>query len=136
MTEDQLLQAAAKLGEDAVRTLNGQRVARVVLERLATEPSEPARRIRPIVVRWFLGVAAAAAAILLFMRLPSTASLLSSPSSPVTVLHELDDLTASELQLLLESLPPAADAAAHPEGASFDELDAKSLERLLRSLEG
>ena len=95
MTEAELLQTAARLGESAVRDLDHERVARIVLERLA---SEPVRRVRP--------------------------------------LHELDDLTASELEVLLETLPPSADAAAHPDPASLDELDAQSLERLLRSLEG
>jgi len=135
MTEEQLLQAAARLGEDAVRELDGERVARMVLERLASEPEVPVRPNRPRVVRWSLGVAAVAAAILLFMRLPALPTSRTSPSSP-SVLHELDDLTVSELQVLLETLPPAADAATHPDPASFDQLDAKSLARLLRSLEG
>jgi len=136
MTEEELRHAAARLGEAAVRDLDGERVARIVLERLATEPMLPVRRIRPLVVRWSLAAAALAAALLLFMQLPTAPTAPTPPSSPTTVLHELDGLTVSELQVLLETLPPAADAAAHPEPASFDELDAKSLERLLRSLEG
>lgn len=133
MTEAELLQTAARLGESAVRDLDHERVARIVLERLA---SEPVRRVRPLALRVFVGVAAVAAALLLFVRLPPAPTAPSLPAVPVTMLHELDDLTASELEVLLETLPPSADAAAHPDPASLDELDAQSLERLLRSLEG
>jgi len=54
----------------------------------------------------------------------------------------LSSLWPSRLQLNVSlefassARPDAAAAAAHPDPASFDELDAKSLERLLRSLEG
>ncbi|HTL06569.1 MAG TPA: hypothetical protein VL241_12540 [Gemmatimonadales bacterium] len=134
MTEEELLQSAAKLGEDAVSGLDEQRVARTVLERLASEPVAAPRRVGST-VRWLAGVAAVAAAVLLMVKPPTTPTS-PSPLSPPSVLHELDDLSASELQLLLESMPASAAAPAHPDPGSLDELDTKNLERLLRSLEG
>ena len=135
MSEEELLQAAGKLGEDAVRGLDEQRVARAVLERLATEPVAAPRRVGST-VRWLAGVAAVAAAILLMVKSPTTPPSSPSSLSSPSVLHELDDLSASELQLLLESMPASAVAPAHPDPSSLDQLDTKSLERLLRSLEG
>lgn len=132
MTEEQLIQLATSVGNDTIRELDSERIARVVLERLATEPVGRVGRSRAIAIRVSLGVAAAAA-ILLFMQSPAPPT---PAKEPVTVLHELDDLTVSELEVLLETLPPAAGDAAHPDPASVEELDAKSLERLLRSLEG
>jgi len=134
MTEEELLQSAAKLGEDAVSGLDEQRVARAVLERLASEPVATPRRVGST-VRWLAGVAAVAAAVLLLVKPPTPPPGAASPAS-LSVLHELDDLSASELQLLLESMPASAAAPAHPDPAPLDELDTKSLERLLRSLEG
>jgi len=133
MTEEQLIQLATSVGNDTIRELDSERIARVVLERLATEPVGRVGRSRAIAIRVSLGVAAAAAAILLFMQSPAPPT---PAKEPVTVLHELDDLTVSELEVLLETLPPAAGDAAHPDPASVEELDAQSLERLLRSLEG
>jgi hypothetical protein len=139
MTEEELLRTAAKLGDSVARALDEQQLARRVLARLASEPSETLLLRRPR-RRWLLGLAAAAA-ILLVLRLAIQPAV-NSPAGPAdaattqTVLHELDDLSTAELEVLLETLPPAAGAAVHPDPGSFDELDAKALERLLRSLEG
>ena len=140
MTEDELARTAARLGDRVVQSLDEQRLARAVLARLAEEPSDSSPTT-PRLRRGLLVALAAAAAILLVVRLTVT-----SPSAPatgpesagpsLTVLHELDDLSAAELEVLLETLPPPAGAAVHPDPASFDDLDAKGLERLLRSLEG
>ncbi|HEV8149762.1 MAG TPA: hypothetical protein VGP61_06215, partial [Gemmatimonadales bacterium] len=68
MTEEQLLQTAARLGRDALAGLDSERIAQTVLARLATEPDEavrPVRRMAPRVV----AILAAAAAILLVIRL-------------------------------------------------------------------
>lgn len=139
MTEDELVRTAATLGDKVVEQLDEQRLARAVLARLTAEPSVtvPPRRLRR---GWLVGLAAAAA-ILLVVRLtvapPPTSAVGPEEAVPtLTVLHELDDLSAAELEVLLETLPPPAGAAVHPDAGSFDELDAKGLERLLRSLEG
>ena len=138
MTEAELLRTAARLGEHVVEQLDETRLATAVLNRLATEPVVAAR---PLYRRmWVLGLAAAAA-MLLVLRLslpgsahPDRSTALGSPTS--TVLHELDDLTAAELEAVLETLPPPASVTEHPESPSLESLDAKSLEQLLRSLEG
>jgi hypothetical protein len=66
MTEEELLRTAARLGEQAVQQLDETRLAQTVLTRLATEPVVAAR---PLSRRtWVLGLAAAAA-VLLVLRL-------------------------------------------------------------------
>ena len=141
MTEAELLRVAARLGHRAVKELDAEQLAVAVLARLRAEPV-PAPP-RPAVVRarpWVL-VLAAAALVLLVLRL----TVGPGPGAPVppapwpgspSVLTELDDLSATELETLLESLLPAASSSTHPEGTSYDELDNRSLELLLRSLEG
>jgi hypothetical protein len=139
MTEEQLEQLAARLGSDAVGNLDSERLAQAVFARLAAQPAPvlPLRRVR----RGLLVALAAAAALLLVSRLtlqqaPAPAELPGSGGTALSVLHELDDLSVSELEILLETLPPLAAEAAHPDPAPIDEMDTKSLERLLRSLEG
>ena len=138
MTEEELIQTAARLGTEAVRQLDEERISQRVLARLKTEPAEA---VTPIRRGWGYGLAglAAAAAVVLVLRssAPTSASSAISAAAPsASVLHELDDLSVSELEAVLESLPATAGATAHPEPASLENLDAKSLERLLRSLEG
>jgi len=138
MTEEELLRAAAKLGEHAVEHIEEAKLAKAVLARVA---SEPAVASLPLHRRhWVVGLAAAAT-ILLVVKLslpggenPTDSADVTTPA--VTVLHELDDLTVPELETVLESLPPPASVTTHPEPRSLDGLDAKSLEQLLRSLEG
>jgi len=139
MTDAELERAAATLGNKVVQRLDERRVARAVLARLATEPVVAAAA-SPLRRNWVL-LLAAAAGVALVLRLsltrPPAATEGRADTVPtLTVLHELDDLDAAELEVLLETLPPPAGTAAHPDPASFDDLDAKGLERLLRSLEG
>jgi hypothetical protein len=140
MTEDELSRTAATLGDRVVQSLDEQRLARAVLARLAEEPSDTGPATPRVRRGWLLGLAAAAAMLLVArLTLTRSAGSIAGPEAPVptlTVLHELDDLSAAELEVLLETLPPPAGAAVHPDPASFDDLDAKGLERLLRSLEG
>ena len=138
MTEEELLRVAAKLGDQAVEQIDEAKLAKVVLARVATEPAMAAP---PLQRRyWALGLAAAATVLLVVkLSLPGTQRPADSAEvtrPAVTVLHELDDLTVPELETVLESLPPPASLTAHPESRSLDGLDAKSLEQLLRSLEG
>ena len=137
MTDEELNRAAAELGSREVAGLDGERISRHVLARLQTEPAGAVRPILPIARRIGLGLAAAAL-IVLMVRLSlggERAALHESPA-PVSLLSELDGLNVSELEQLLESMPPASDASVSPEPVTIDELDIKSLERLLRSLEG
>jgi hypothetical protein len=52
------------------------------------------------------------------------------------MLPELDGLTATELQAVLESFSPAAESLPHVEKGLLDDLQPQELERVLRSLEG
>jgi hypothetical protein len=135
MTEAELLKTAERLGNDAVRGLDAERVSQRVLARLATEPIVA---VTPIRRSWVYGLAGLAAAAILVFALRVVPGGPTSPTTPtpLTVLHELDDLNVSELQAVLESLPVEAGAPTHPEPASLNDLDSQSLERLLRSLEG
>ncbi|HEV8612881.1 MAG TPA: hypothetical protein VGQ73_05170 [Gemmatimonadales bacterium] len=135
MTEAQLLQTASQLGTEVVAELDEHRIAEAVLTRLASEPVQAVKPVRSIARRIVIGLAVAAA-LLLVVRLTVRPPDRPTAGSSLSVLHELDDLNSAELEALLESLPPAATAAAHPDPASLDQLDPKDLERLLRSLEG
>lgn len=129
-----MIQMVSGLGSGVVAGLDSARVAQVVGRRLALERGNTAgwrRNAR----RWLVGLAAAAA-VLLVGRLTVTRLIESTSTTSLTVLHELDELNAVELESLLESLPPATAVTGHPEPGSLDELDPTSLERLLRSLEG
>ena len=138
MTEEELLRVAARLGEHAVEHIDDAKLAKAVLARLATEPVIAARPLHRRL--WVLGLATAAMVLLVAkLSLPGAgkAADAAEASSPtITVLHELDDLTVPELESVLESLPPPAAVTSHPESPSLDGLDSKSLEQLLRSLEG
>ena len=138
MTEEELLRAASRLGEQAVQQLDEAKLAKAVLTRLATEPAaEPRPLYRRVLV---LGLAAAAA-VMLIVRLsvtnpPSSDQTTALTAPPTTVLHELDDLTTTELEAVLETLAPATAVTPHPESPWLEGLDAKALQQLLRSLEG
>jgi hypothetical protein len=138
MTEEELLRVAAKLGDHAVEQIDETKLAKVVLARVATEPAMTAASLHRRY--WALGLAAAATVLLVVkLSLPGSGRSADSAevtSPAVTVLHELDDLTVPELETVLESLPPPVSVTSHPESRSLDGLDAKSLEQLLRSLEG
>jgi len=138
MTEEELVQTAARLGAKEANALAGERIAQAVLARLAAEPVRPATPVLVLARRWAIGLAAAASVLLVLRLIVGTPSPRSVPSplSSLSVLHELDGLNAAELEGLLETLPPSAAAPAHPEPAAYHDLDPKNLERLLHSLEG
>jgi hypothetical protein len=129
--ELELVRAAARLGSAEVAGLPEGRIARRVVERLAAQPV--ARPRRP----WLVGLAAAAA-LALAVWYGSVGT--STPEIVVTelqlsVLHELDDLNAPELEQVLESIPLAAGAVSHQDVAPLVELNVSDLERVLRSME-
>ncbi len=124
--------AAPELGRAAADRLDVERIAGAVRRKLAHAAPARGRVSRP--VWWFTGLAAAAAALLLALpRVEPPASPATVPQ--VMVLHELDDLTAAELEVVLDALPPAAGAASHVEMLPLDELDTGALERVLQSME-
>ena len=135
MTDEELVRTAAELGERETRGLDAERISRRVLARLESEPVVAERPGASWLRRAAYGLAAAAA-IVLVVRFSVGGPRVTAPPAALSVLPELDSLGTAELELLLETLPPATDSTAHPEPAALNELDVKSLERLLRSLEG
>ena len=83
-------------------------------------------------MRWLTGLAAAAAVVL---ALVPGANPNSAVPPAIAVLHELDGLTSSELEAVLETIPPPANAAVHVEASPLGELNAHDLERVLQSME-
>ena len=130
--EWRLVSAARRLGRLESAGIDPERVAGSVIERLAREPVQPARRWSRR-VGWV--VAASAAAVLALGVLIPGREPSSPPSVTITVLHELDDLTPAELEAVLETIPPAADEALHVEAAPLGELSVPDLERMLRDME-
>ena len=138
MNDTQLEQLARTLGNRAVDSLDPERIAEATRRRLATEPApSPVVWRRP---RYWATVLAGAAAVLLVIRLtlpgPATRPSATGSAPAVPFLTELDELSPAELEFVLETLPPATESTVHPEAAVYEELDIKSLELLLRSLEG
>ena len=134
MNEQELERLAGKLGVEAAESLAPERIAARVLARLEDPPVlelPPRRRVVP----WALGLAAAALLVLTFrMVLPELRS--AGPArGQQTVLHELDQLNADQLEQILETMPATGNGVA-PESAPLETLDSIKLERLLRSLEG
>jgi hypothetical protein len=135
--EEELNRIAAELGRRAVARVDEDRVVAAVLGRLASEPPEPVvvpirSRVRLVLV----SLAAAASIMLAVWLYPSTPTAPVAPTAFPSLLTELDGLEASELELLLETIPPPAKETRHQDGALLEDLDARALERLLRSLEG
>jgi hypothetical protein len=134
MNETELERTAARLGEQAARTLDAERIAERVMARL--EGPQVIGISRRPVVRWVLGLAAAA------MLMVAVGLALSPENRPVnqsamtgTVLPELDGLGVDQLEQLLQSWPASSSTLEQESGPS-PELDTLSLKRLLRTLEG
>jgi len=127
--EWRLVSAALGLGRPESAGIALERVAGAVIQRLAREPTQPARQWGG----WVL--AAGAAAVLALVVLIPGREPASPPGLTSTVLHELDDLTPAELEAVLETIPPAADEALHVEAAPLGELSVPDLERMLRDME-
>ena len=133
-----LVRAAQGLGAGVAAALDTGRVADQVARRLAeASPVVRPRAVGPT-TRWLIGLAAAAALVLAVRpwRFGGAATNRSNPVAAVSVLNELDDLTPTELESVLEALPSAAEAVPHVETVPFSDLEPKDLERVLRSLEG
>jgi len=138
--EFEMLATARQLGAAQLTGFQPERVAAGVRRRLRDQPvAGPGRSLRHP-GRWLAGLAAAAA-LVLAVRL----SIPRGPSGPdeaavgapatESILHELDGLSAPQLEDVLQSIPPATEALGHVEGAPLGELSATDLERMLRSME-
>jgi hypothetical protein len=131
--EWELVRTALHLGRSESAGISTPRVAAAVLHRLVREPAPPAGRWgRP--AGWVV-VLGAAAVLALAVLLPRGEPAPVSPEPAITVLHELDDLSAAELEAVLETIPPTADEALHVEAAPLGELSVPDLERMLRAME-
>jgi len=131
--EWELIGTALGLGRSEGAGIDAPKVAAAVIHRLVREPAPPAGRWgRP--AGWLVGLGAAAVlalAVLLSRGEPAPVA----PEPALTVLHELDDLSAAELEAVLETIPPTADEALHVEAAPLGELSVPDLERMLRAME-
>lgn len=131
--EWQLVRAARSLGRPESAEIDAGQAAGIVLQRLLSEPAEPARRWSRR-AGWMLA-AGVAAALALAVLLPAGDPSPAPPAGAATVLHELDDLTPAELEAVLETIPPTAEEALHVEAAPLGELSVSDLERMLRAME-
>jgi hypothetical protein len=129
--EWRLIARAAVLGEGL--GLDVERVADAVVRRLAAQPAPTLSRRGA----WVLGLAAAAAIVIVLFEAGPRRAPEVAPAAAPTVLSELDDLTHDELLTVLDALdPPPADGGAIPEASRLEGLSPGELERVLRSLEG
>jgi len=129
-----LVRAARTLGHDRAERVDTARIAATVTRRLEAPVTSPGVLSRH--ARWALGVAAAAVlALAVFSARGGTPSAATPSDARIAVLHELDGLTAAELEVVLETIPPAANEAIHVESAAIGDLSASDLERMLQSME-
>lgn len=130
-----LLSAARRLGEGRVPPIHVERVAQLVSRRLAEPVVRPLGRRS---VLWIAGLASAASVVLVLARPRPPVTSSDGPviaSAPPSVLHELDDLSASELEEVLQTLPTSTEAMPHGEVVPLGDLSAGDLEQVLRSME-
>jgi len=134
--ELELLAAARRLGTSQLAGFNPARVSDAVRLRLDVEGSEASTRPGRGRMGWLAGLAAAAViAIAVYTGMPRTPSRETRVSPLVSVLPELDGLSAPELEEVLQSIPPSSEALEHVDMAPLTDLDASALERMLRSME-
>ncbi|MEP7324750.1 MAG: hypothetical protein ABI836_02275 [Gemmatimonadota bacterium] len=132
--EWQLLARGAALGA-GLPSLDAGRIGSMVQQRLAAERRKARNRRRA----WVVAPLAAAAAIVLVVTRPGEKP--ASGQGPVATrleipFTELDSLSASQLQAVLETLEPPLGSSSTLDAPSLQDLDDHQLERLLRSLEG
>jgi hypothetical protein len=135
MNDEDLERLAARLGTDVVAGLDLERVAGRVRARLEESEREVAVRRRQIVRRVMAMAAVLAVAILGRLAFDSRRDWEGGRARQGTVLYELDQLDADQLERLLETMPVTA-VTVPPDPVPLQDLDTTRLERLLRSLEG
>jgi hypothetical protein len=135
MNQEELERLGARLGIEVADRVDPERVAPRVLARLHEARAPALSRGQ----RGLRRIAAMAAVAVLGVVLWLVAKPASGPVdrvvTPGTVLQELDELNADQLEALLETMPITA-SVMPPEAAPLEGLDTIKLERLLRSLEG
>jgi hypothetical protein len=135
MNDEDLERLAARLGTDVVAGLDLERVAGRVRARLEESEREVAVRRRRIVRRVMAMAAVLTVAILGRLAFDSRRDWEGGRARQGTVLYELDQLDADQLERLLETMPVTA-VTVPPDPVPLQDLDTTRLERLLRSLEG
>lgn len=135
--EWQLAQTAQRLARRAEALIAPDRVAEGVMRRLAESPARGIGRR----LRWVGVTVAAAAAILLVVRITSTPApdavpVVASASSDGLFLPGLDSLTVEELKSVLVSIDQPIEAVSTIDAYEWQSLDDHELERLLREWEG
>jgi len=126
-TEWAIVSAGAALADGV--TIDADALAERVLLRLRTEPV--VRRFPRS--RWMAGIAAVAAAVMLFSKLTTTAPLPPGPAAPLSPdvpgLHALGEEGLAEL---LESMAPQWTDTPTIDTPSLDDLDSQELEQVQR----
>lgn len=135
--EWQLIAAARRLGDSAVRRLDPDLAGRAVLARLAKEQRHRSWRRMGL-----MGSLAAAALVALVVwsgpdrNGPAEARGVSAAEGLQLPLAELESLDEGELMAVLQGLESPLGAEATPEAPALGDLQDSELERVLRSLEG
>jgi anti-sigma factor RsiW len=132
--EWRIVQATARLGEAAVAKLNPDPLGGLVVARLKT--ARRADRVRR--TGWMVGLAAAAAVTFVVWtgagHQPQGTT--QSPSSLLIPVAELDSLSTSQLEAVLDGFDAPLDEEPSPSTPMLNDLNDQQLERVLRSLEG
>ena len=125
--EWEVVSAGAALADGV--TIDADALAERVLLRLRTEPVVK----RFPAARWLAGIAAVAAAVLLFSKVITTAPLPPGPAAPLSPdvpgLHALGEEGLAEL---LESMAPQWTDTPTIDTPSLDDLDSQELEQVQR----
>lgn len=127
-----VVRGGARLGLAVQSSIDGEAIARGVLAQVRRGGAEAGRWRRH--VPWLIPLAAAAA-LLLAIGLPrGTESPTAPPAGELTLLPELETLSAAELESMLELLP--ADGVVPTDVRSFEDLNEDELSVVLTGLEG
>lgn len=125
-----VVQAGRMVGEGA--SLDADALAAHVLHRLRTEPG--VRRVSRS--RWLVGLAAAAAIVLILMPWTSPAPQLRGSAVPLAVdVPGLGALDTEDLADVLDSFDTSWTETSTTDSPSLDDLDPQELERIERSWE-
>jgi hypothetical protein len=133
-SEWRIVQAAARLGDAAVAEVHPDRLSGLLRARL--KGARRADRWRR--TGWVVGLAAAAAVTLVVWtgRGHEPQGMTQAPASLLIPVAELDSLSTSQLEAVLDGFDAPLDEEPSPATPMLNDLDDQQLERVLRSLEG
>ncbi len=134
--EWRLVETGAALHSDV--SVSPERVTATVLDRLRSEPRIVASRIpwRGVALA-ITGIAAALALVYVIPRRPAAApATTDTVAATPTLIPELNDLSDSELESVLQTLQASVDDGATGGLPRLGDLDETQLEQLLRAEEG